>query len=601
MKLDIQLFAASKSTSFNESNISTTNNTSSLTINIWFSANNSTTYFQSATLYCTCNGVTQSQTVSHSRGGSVSASFTFNNIAHESDGSKSVSWSWSCATGTSVLGTIGDSGTRTLTTIARQANIKSAPNFNDEENPTITFENKGGFPINARIEFAGGPIWRRDIENTGTLTFNLTNEERTLLREKCKSNSLAVRFVIGTKINSNDETHWSWLDRTMTIVNGNPVFNNFEVQDVNGTTVALTDDPSVNVNGYSNIRATISTVNKAVAQKEATMVKYRFVIGDKTIDINYDDEESVSGIIYNAQNGIYNVYAIDSRGNSTLVTKLASSEIAYQNISLDPNNCFVERNNNNSGDIAILKFTGKFWKQSFGVGQNIIRNVTYQFKKTTDTTWITGRTYITPTVNNDGTFEFEGQIASDNQDTKWDLQSAYDVKISVFDYLSTATIQLTPMTSARPHLCYADDGVAIMGDYDENVGGLLQIGGKKVTLPVFDVLWEGDLTLSSSFQTITTTNKITDYDLLLVYRNNLEVATCIPTNLINVVNNRYSYSTTEAFISSAFQIQDANTLNPKVGGTKGIVSYADNGVTWYEHSGTYGNLVKLVGIKFETL
>ena len=82
MKLDIQLFAASKSTSFSESNISTANNTSSLTINIYFSANNQTTWFQSSTLYCTCNGATQSQTVSHSRGGSVSASFTFNNIAH---------------------------------------------------------------------------------------------------------------------------------------------------------------------------------------------------------------------------------------------------------------------------------------------------------------------------------------------------------------------------------------------------------------------------------------------------------------------------------------------------------------------------------------
>lgn len=111
--------AASKSTTFSESNISTANNTSSLTINIYFSPNNTQTWFASKTLYCTCNGVTQSANVSLNTGGSVSYSFTFNNIAHNSNGSKSVSWSWSCATGTSVLGTIGDSGTRTLTTIAR--------------------------------------------------------------------------------------------------------------------------------------------------------------------------------------------------------------------------------------------------------------------------------------------------------------------------------------------------------------------------------------------------------------------------------------------------------------------------------------------------
>ncbi len=513
MKLDIQLFAASKSTSFSESNISTANNTSSLTINIYFSANNQTTWFQSATLYCTCNGVTQSQTVSHSRGGSVSASFTFNNIAHNSDGSKSVSWSWSCATGTSVLGTIGDSGNQPLTKIARQANIKSAPNFNDEENPTITFENKGGFPINARMEFAGTSINKQNIANTGTYTFNLTNEERTLLRQKCTSTSMTVRFVIGTRINSSSETHWTWLDRTMTIINGNPVFSNFEAMDVNLTTVALTDDSTVNVNGYSNIRATISTVNKAVAQKEATMVKYRFVIGDKTIDINYDDEESVSGIIYNAPNGIYNVYAIDSRGNSTLVTRLASSEIAYEPITLDKSNCSVERNDNNYGDTAILKFAGKFWKQRFGVGYNLFMNAEYQFKKTSDSEWINGTTYLYPTtINDDGTFEFEGAIASDNQDTKWDLQSAYDVKISVSDSLSTTIFQLTPMTSARPHLCYADDGIGIMCDYDETLGGALQVAGGKVLSAhtLFD-------DYSNTTDSITLSDSLENYDFMEIY------------------------------------------------------------------------------------
>lgn len=123
MKLNIQLFASTKSTTFSESNISVTNNTSSLTIKIEFSANNSVTYFSSATLNCTCNGVSKSTTVSHPKGGKASASFTFSNIAHNSDGSKSVAWSWSCATGTSALGTQSASGTKALTKIARASAI----------------------------------------------------------------------------------------------------------------------------------------------------------------------------------------------------------------------------------------------------------------------------------------------------------------------------------------------------------------------------------------------------------------------------------------------------------------------------------------------
>ena len=117
MKLNIQLFAVSKSTSFSESNLNPTANTSTLNITIYFSPNNSSTYFNSKTLYCTCNGVSQSANVKLSKGGSVSKTFTFDNIEHEIDGSKSVSWSWNISTGTSVLGNLSDSGSYTLTTL----------------------------------------------------------------------------------------------------------------------------------------------------------------------------------------------------------------------------------------------------------------------------------------------------------------------------------------------------------------------------------------------------------------------------------------------------------------------------------------------------
>lgn len=128
MKLDIQRFAVTKTTSFSESNVSIENNTSSLTITIYFSANNTSTWFSSETLYCTCNGVTQSVKVAHPKGGSTTKSFTFNNIKHNNDGTKSVSWSWNCNTGTSVLGNVSASGTRTLQRIPRASGLSFNPN-----------------------------------------------------------------------------------------------------------------------------------------------------------------------------------------------------------------------------------------------------------------------------------------------------------------------------------------------------------------------------------------------------------------------------------------------------------------------------------------
>lgn len=128
MKLDIQRFAVTKTTTFSESNVSIENNTSSLTITIYFSANNSTTYFSSEPLSCTCNGVTKTVNVAHPKGGSVTRSFTFNNIKHNANGTKTVSWSWSCATGTNVLGTVSASGNRTLTKIPRASGLSFNPN-----------------------------------------------------------------------------------------------------------------------------------------------------------------------------------------------------------------------------------------------------------------------------------------------------------------------------------------------------------------------------------------------------------------------------------------------------------------------------------------
>lgn len=136
---------ATKSTTFSESNISVENNTSSLTIHIYFKSDYYETWFSSATLYCTCNGVTNSKTVSLQKGGSVSASFQFSNILHDEDGRKTVSWEWNCDTGTQGLGNISDSGTKVLTTIAR--------------NPLVKLKTSSGY-VNGKVRVKVSGAWK---------------------------------------------------------------------------------------------------------------------------------------------------------------------------------------------------------------------------------------------------------------------------------------------------------------------------------------------------------------------------------------------------------------------------------------------------------
>ena len=406
----------------------------------------------------------------------------------------------------------GDTGgTMTLPKINRQANVTGATDFTDESNPTITFSNPAGFRINARLEFSGSTIRRDNILNTGSYTFELTNEERELLRSKIpNSNSLIVREVIATCYSGTTESAWSWQDKKMTMVNANPIFSNYTFEDINPITLALTGDSSINVNGYSNTKVTISTLNKAEAQKYATMSKYRYTNSTDSIDIAYSNDSVVYGVINGTKSGTHNVYAIDSRNNTPpAVTKLSTTELNYEPIYIDKQNSKIERDDNRVGDNAVLTLNGTLWNENFGNVINSITSVTYRLKKTDSSVWIDGTTTITPTIT-DNNFTFTGMIASDNQDTSWDLDSSYNVEVTIEDELSISTVSFV-LNSAIPTMSLDKNGVGIMCAYDSSLGGYLQVNGKVIESA--KLLWTNtNPTVNFSPQNITLSSD--DYDIL---------------------------------------------------------------------------------------
>ena len=117
------------------------------------------------------------------------------------------------------------SGSWWLTPIPRAATVTHAPDFVSSENPTMSFNNPGGFAIDGAIEIItekGGDaifaVRRASLPNFGSYTFVLTDEERENLIKAIPSNSANwwhVRFVVSTNIGG--ETHWKWLDKTITI------------------------------------------------------------------------------------------------------------------------------------------------------------------------------------------------------------------------------------------------------------------------------------------------------------------------------------------------------------------------------------------------
>lgn len=411
------------------------------------------------------------------------------NIAHNPDGSFPSTYIGISANSYHINGNAG--GYLSAPKINRYANITEANNFNDEQNPVFNFTNPANYWLTFKLEVNGNTdfIKRENVANASSpYTLQLTDEERTKLRQAAaNTNSLGVRFTIGTSINGSI-ANWSYSDRTMSITNANPIFTDFEYEDVETKTTSLTGNPFAIIKGYSEVYVGISTSKKATAQKYATMSKYRVKIGEASLDIPYSDTLKVGGRIQNANDSVISCSAIDSRNNATTVSKTIENFIEYN--PLTKGSISVERENGVSEDVT-LKFDGTFHNINFGSVTNTIKSATYVYKTTDSSEWSDPQELdISISLDNEtGNYYFEGLIEGDTETKGFDIGNSYNFQVSIEDELSLVTFTAN-LGSGVPHLAFSKNGVGIMGKYDDKEGGLLQIAGKQVLM--YDIVeeWE---------------------------------------------------------------------------------------------------------------
>ena len=296
--------------------------------------------------------------------------FTYTEIKeHNSDG-----------TGTCVIGATikGPKGTTmegrsvsaseivTLDTIPRGAVITSAPNFTDEENPTITYSNPAGNTVTAleaciSLDSSNDDVAYRSISKTGTsYTFNLTEAERNVLRAATTDgNTRTVIFYIRTTIGSS--LLYSASSRTFTVTEPNPTINP-SVTDNNNTTYNLTGNRNTLVKYYSNAAVTIG----AAAVKGATLVSQKVTCGNKSLTAN--------GTINAVESGTFVFTATDSRGNTTTKT-VTQPFVEYIKLTCDLANNVPD----GTGTMAV-RISGNYFNSSFGSRNNSL-TVYYRYKK----------------------------------------------------------------------------------------------------------------------------------------------------------------------------------------------------------------------------
>lgn len=318
------------------------------------------------------SGVTYSGTMSVNIGNNTTKTLASGSttIYHNADGTRTFSYSFSqtfnITFSGNYIGTVSGSSSGTLDTIPRYATITSAPDsFNDETtNLAISFNNPGNFDLQLKIEAGGDSslIVRDKVTKTSPYTFVLTEAEKNKLRQKCTSNTLLVRFTVATYINGT-VTNWSYVDKTMNLVNCTPTLNP-TVVDVGTVSTTLTGDPNKLIMHYNIARVAFN----ATALKEGSISSMKVTCGNAS---RFSDGDM--GYI---ESGTFVFSVTDNRGNT------ASKTITKTIIDYVPLTCNLNVDSDLiDGATANMKLNvfGNYFNGSFGAVTNSL-SIKYRYK-----------------------------------------------------------------------------------------------------------------------------------------------------------------------------------------------------------------------------
>lgn len=300
-------------------------------------------------------------------------------VYHNSDGKKSITleagWRFSGKYSGKSIGWITCSNTVALDDIPRAATINSATDFTSDQNPSLTFSNPGGFSLNVRLEFGGTSIQRNDVSNTGSYTFYLSDSERNLLFSKCpNSSTLSVRFVVATKIGSSSETHWTWLDRTMTVQSGNPTVKTFTATRVDNT---VPSSWGIYVQGKSQCKLQVT----ASGIYGSSIKSYQIKQGSTILA---SSSSTTTPVLTSTGTITYTVIVTDSRGRTaskTVSIAVAGYSAPYFS-SVRSQRCLANGTPDNDG--TYIRTLASFTYSK--IGQNSV-SFTVAFKKPEDENW----------------------------------------------------------------------------------------------------------------------------------------------------------------------------------------------------------------------
>lgn len=292
---------------------SISDNTSTVHMALYLYANTTGTYNNDGDAYWVIYGVRTYYTFSYTSVGWYKLGERTVTIGHDAKGEKTVTLSgeWcSAISGGWAPYSLDVSGSVTLPTIPRKAEITSAPDFTDVDDPTVYYNNPAGTAassVEICISLTGADDdvpYRAMDRSGGSYTFNLTDGERATLRN-ATGNSRTVSFVVRTVLGGT--TYYASATKTFTVTSNSAT--------IPAESIALSPE-SVLAAPFSSLyiqkKTKVSIKHTASGRFGASIQQYRAAVDGKT----YDGQSAESDYLKTAGDLTVTGTATDSRGFS---------------------------------------------------------------------------------------------------------------------------------------------------------------------------------------------------------------------------------------------------------------------------------------------
>lgn len=412
---------------------------------------------------------------------------------HNADGTGTASYSASFNSPWSGLGNASLSGSFTLPTIPRasQPSIVTTPttteNIGNIGSTVTIYTNRKSTSFTHDITYTLYSKTSGVSDVTGTVATGVTDNcdwtiPTSFYALLVNDNEGSGLITCVTK-NGNTTIGTKTVAFKCNVANSNPTFSTISFNETSTTALTGSTANAVKIiKGYNQVVVTISTANKAVAKNSAVMKSYQATCGNVTATANYSSSANVTLTLNNIGEGNIDtliVYAIDSRNNTTAVTKNRGTHYTIIDYTPISQTNYVVARQDNISQTTKLSFTGKVDLVNFGSQTNALVSTTYKYRRSGDSSYTSGGT-LTPTVDSNGNITISNvTINGDLGATGYNQNYSYDILLEIKDKLLNAVGQVFSTTvvlgSGSPAVDIFENCVGLGLPYEESEGGRVQI------------------------------------------------------------------------------------------------------------------------------